>query len=168
MAKLKTKQGLCEFEYDINSERIDIEFNGVDTWTFKINKTLSSTPLNVVKSDVDTSFTIHEQIPFDATFPTLDEVINFIKQRPNYEYDSSEIQMKFFNKYLSSRTDKRQYFALDSLIRKARDYISDDEGGEWLSTKYKGLSGRKNVKIFEFKKTEVKETNNQRDDNFFA
>jgi len=150
MAAIKFEYGKIEITYNVGSEKlVGTTFNGTDEWVIKIEQSGSNQPQSIVieKTEPTDSFSKDD-------LPAMDDVINYIISKPNFEYHNAELQEHFLGRILNSRVDQRLYFAFDMLIRKVKENIENQYSGTWNSSETTKLGRRKRVKVFKFVKSD--------------
>lgn len=156
MAKLRTKTGLITLEYDSKAETIETEYNGSDKWIFKIIQ------LKPVSQSTLTPFTSlkEEEIKGETIEPkekeleniTPEEIAVYIKNKPNFEHDTIELQERFLRRRVIARKENKLYFAFDRLIKEAKNIISKECKGVWeTSATRKSYGGRNYANVYRFK-----------------
>lgn len=159
MAKLRTKSGLITLEYDSKAETIETEYNGSDRWIFKIiqlkpvaQSTL--TPFTSAKGEETKGETI-EPKEKELENITPEEIAVYIKNKPNFEHDTIELQERFLRRRVIARKEQKLYFAFDKLIREARAIITKEHTGEWVtSATRKSYGGRNYANVYRLKSVE--------------
>ena len=90
----------------------------------------------------------------DIKYPTNEEVRDFIRTLPNYEFSLSLVCNHFINFTPTSKRDnpdnseRRVYDRMWNRIRMAKKLIANEEKGEWATT-----TGENGETIYRFKKT---------------
>lgn len=125
------------------------------------NNTQDYNQQKIVENDVDNE----KFIKNDIKYPTVDDVVAFIKTRNNYTHDNALIQMHFLGRLLYSRDDTNLYHKLKMIIVKAREKIAIDEQGKWKENGFRDLSKTRRSKQYIFVKPKVTPTNDTHDKN---
>ena len=153
MVSITHNIGKLEIKYNTELESLSVVSEHPGQWI--INITDKTTKRDTVLKEVNFK---HTTVKLDL--PDLNNVVDFITSKTNFEHDNAEIQEHFLGRILESRgEDKRLYFAFANLIRKAKDVIEEEFKGKWESRKTRKLANRVHVKVFVFTKDENNQSN---------
>jgi hypothetical protein len=156
MVTIDSKQGDLHIKYDPRYETLETKY-GHDEWTFTIRANVSTlVPASVPVSSDGLSDSVDLQPSSTVELPSVERMVEFLSSKPNYRHDSAGVQEHFLGRIIRSRgPDQQLYHSLATVVRNARDSISEKHEGEWLSPGKRRIEGLKPVKIFEF----IKKTN---------
>lgn len=87
-----------------------------------------------------------------VNFPTLEDIIEYIKLKENYTYDNFQIQEHFFGRILSSREENGLHRKLIDLINRAKYNIGEEEKGRWKDDGFRKISNTQRTKVHTFVK----------------
>ncbi len=151
MGKLRLEFKGLTMEVSIDDEKIERVYNALPAFLFeKGQQTLSEVkpPKTEEKSLVQKPLGERE-VP---KYPSRDEIYNFIKSQPNYEYSLPLICRKFLEFVPNSvigHPERRIYDRMWDKTNKVKKKIANEENGEW-----KQREGDAGETIYRFEKTE--------------
>jgi hypothetical protein len=86
----------------------------------------------------------------NTNFPTVEEIMNFIKSNENYEYDNVRVQEHFFGRPINSREDRTVYNHIVDLTTQAKFKISSVEKGNWKDKGNRLVDNNRRTKVYIF------------------
>lgn len=149
MSEMKYSPGRVEIFFNKNSEElIETRFNGVDEWTVKIQSKQQTKIESRVGEKIEKPNIISK-----VDLPDVEEIIDYITTKQDFEHDNAELHEHFLGKKINSRSDRKTYFSFAVRISKAKEQIAQKYNGSWESLKKRDLGKRKRVKVFTFVKS---------------
>ena len=128
--------------------KIEIELRGNNVrYLSRVLDTLCNPSVALAESDLNS--TLGLEIPM----PSEQDLVEFIKQQPNYEHSLTLISEHFLKQPLHASSDGRQnaiYQRLNYLVRKAHVRIEHEETGQFLSRRVRMEKSGRSYLVYTF------------------
>lgn len=93
---------------------------------------------------------------------TVNDFIRFITSKDQFIHDAIEVQLALIGRPINSKTNFYVYSKFNYLIKDAREQISKEKHGKWVSMKNKQYDNNANAKVYKFVPDQTPNVNEQK------